>query len=94
MVTAYDVKYGKPHPEPYLMGLQKAGVKADEAIVIENAPIGVKAGVAAGIFTIAVNTGPLDAQVLLDAGANVLFPSMQALYDNWEKLNIALKKQP
>ena len=94
MVTAYDVKYGKPHPEPYLMGLQKAGVKADEAIVIENAPIGVEAGVAAGIFTIAVNTGPLDAQVLLDAGANVLFPSMQALYDNWEKLNIALKKQP
>ena len=52
MVTAYDVKYGKPHPEPYLMGLQKAGVKADEAIVIENAPIGVEAGVAAGIFTI------------------------------------------
>jgi hypothetical protein len=50
--------------------------------------------VAAGIFTIAVNTGPLDAQVLLDARANVLFPSMQALYDNWEKLNIALKKQP
>ncbi|MGI6793438.1 HAD-IA family hydrolase [Bacteroides sp. KG68] len=92
MVTAYDVKYGKPHPEPYLMGLQKAGVKADEAIVIENAPIGVEAGVAAGIFTIAVNTGPLDAQVLLDAGADILFPSMQALCENWEELNTALKQ--
>ncbi|AVM53464.1 HAD superfamily hydrolase (TIGR01509 family) [Bacteroides zoogleoformans] len=91
MVTAYDVKYGKPHPEPYLMGLQKAGVKADEAIVIENAPIGVEAGVAAGIFTIAVNTGPLDPQILLNAGANLLFPSMQALCDNWEALNTALK---
>ena len=79
MVTAYDVKYGKPHPEPYLMGLQKAGVAANEAIVIENAPMGVEAGVAAGIFTIAVNTGPLPDQVLLDQGANLLFPNMETL---------------
>lgn len=86
MVTAYDVKYGKPHPEPYLMGLEKAGVKANEAIVIENAPIGVQAGAAAGIFTVAVNTGPLDGQVLLDAGANLIFPSMPALCDQWENI--------
>lgn len=86
MVTAFDVKYGKPHPEPYLMALQKGGLKAHEAIVIENAPLGVEAGVAAGLFTIAVNTGPIDGQVLLDAGANLLFPSMQALCDSWEKL--------
>lgn len=92
MVTAFDVKYGKPNPEPYLMGLEKAGVQAHEAIVVENAPIGVQAGVAAGIFTIAVNTGPLDGQVLLDAGANLLFPSMQALCDNWQELLDALKK--
>ncbi len=86
MVTAYDVKYGKPHPEPYLMGLQKAGVKADEAVVVENAPLGVQAGVAAGIFTVAVNTGPIADQVLLDAGADLLLPSMQALCDRWEQL--------
>ena len=86
MVTAFDVKYGKPHPEPYLMGLEKAGVQPWEAIVVENAPIGVQAGCAAGIFTVAVNTGPLDGQVLLDAGADVLLPSMQALCDGWEAL--------
>ena len=90
MVTAFDVKYGKPHPEPYLMGLEKAGVQANEAIVVENAPIGVQAGTAAGIFTVAVNTGPLDRQVLLDAGADLLFPSMQALCDDWERLQTAL----
>ena len=89
MVTAFDVKYGKPHPEPYLMALQKGGVKPNEAIVVENAPMGVQAGVAAGIFTVAVNTGPIDGQVLLDAGASVLFPSMQAFCDNWEKLREA-----
>lgn len=91
MVTAFDVKYGKPNPEPYLMGLSKAGVAANEALVVENAPIGVQAGVAAGIFTVAVNTGPLDGQVLLDAGANLLFPSMRAFCDQWEQVYRILK---
>ena len=86
MVTAFDVKYGKPNPEPYLMALKKGGLKADEAIVVENAPLGVEAGHNAGIFTIAVNTGPLNGQVLLDAGADLLFPSMQALSDQWDML--------
>lgn len=74
MVTAFDVKHGKPHPEPYLMGLAKAGVSASEAVVIENAPLGVQAAHAAGIYTIAVNTGPLSPKVLLDAGADIVLP--------------------
>lgn len=86
MVTAFDVKYGKPHPEPYLMGLEKAGVKANEAFVVENAPMGVEAGVAAGIFTIAVNTGPLPDKVLLDAGADLLYPDMESLANDWNKI--------
>lgn len=86
MVTAFDVKYGKPHPEPYLMGLAKAGVQANEALVVENAPIGVQAAVAAGIFTVAVNTGPLQPQVLLDAGAHLLYPSMMACNEGWSDL--------
>lgn len=91
MVTAFDVKYGKPHPEPYLMGLKKAGVGANEAFVVENAPMGVRAGVAAGIFTIAVNTGPLEDQVLLDAGADLLYPDMEALAADWEDIMNAIK---
>lgn len=63
MVTAFDVKYGKPHPEPYLMALQKGGLAPNEAIVVENAPMGVQAGAAAGIFTVAVNTGPIDGRL-------------------------------
>lgn len=86
MVTAYDVKFGKPNPEPYLMGLKKAGIEPNKAVVVENAPLGVKAGVAAGIFTIAVNTGPLPDNALLDEGANLLFNSMQELADNWAVL--------
>ena len=86
MVTAFDVKYGKPNPEPYLMGLKKAGIEPNEAVVVENAPLGVKAGVAAGIFTIAVNTGPLPDSALLDEGANLLFGSMQELSNKWDIL--------
>ena len=92
MVTAFDVKYGKPNPEPYLMALKKGGFKPNEALVIENAPLGVQAGVAAGIFTIAVNTGPLHDNVLLNEGANLLFHSMPDFNENWETLQSALKQ--
>ena len=81
MVTGFDVKHGKPHPEPYLMGLQKAGVKAEEAIVVENAPLGVESAKAAGIFTIAANTGPLADHILKDAGADIVLPDMLAVTD-------------
>lgn len=93
MVTAYDVKYGKPHPEPYLIGLQKANIQPEEAIVVENAPLGVEAGHAAGIYTIAVNTGPLKDHILLDAGANMLFHSMNNLSDTIEKIVKQLNSQ-
>lgn len=91
IVTALDVKNGKPDPEPYLMGLQKAGVQSNEAIVIENAPLGVEAAVKAGIFTIAANTGSLDKQLLIDAGADVVFDSMEELSREWESLFPDLK---
>lgn len=74
-VTAHDVTHGKPHPEPYLRALEKAGVSADEAIVVENAPLGVKAGAAAGIRTLALMSGPIPEEILLDAGAYRAFAS-------------------
>ncbi len=87
ITTAYDVRRGKPKPDPYLMGLRKAGdLMPYEAIVVENAPLGIQAGVAAKIFTIAVNTGPLSVQTLLDANADLLFPTMPDFSANWGKL--------
>lgn len=80
IVTAYDVKRGKPAPDPYLMGLEKVGGLAPwQAIVVENAPLGVRAGVAAHIFTIAVNTGPLPDTALLHEGADLLLSNMWEL---------------
>lgn len=80
MVTAFDVKIGKPHPEPFLMGLKKGGnLKQNQAIVIENAPLGTESAHKAGIFVIDVNTGPLANDVLTNAGANIVLNSMTEL---------------
>jgi len=86
LVSSFDVKHGKPNPEPYLMGLAKAGVEPWEAVVVENAPLGVRAAVAARIFTVAVNTGPLSDEMLSCEGANLVFSRMTDFRDNWEKL--------
>ena len=91
ITTAYDVRRGKPKPDPYLMGLRKAGdLQPYEAFVVENAPLGIRAGVAARIFTIAVNTGPLSAQTLLDANADLLFPTMTDFSNNWKNLMLSI----
>lgn len=79
ITSAYDVKRGKPNPDPYLMGLQKAGnLQPWQGIVVENAPLGVRAGVAAGCFTVAVNSGPLPDQTLLNEHCDLLFPSIRS----------------
>jgi beta-phosphoglucomutase-like phosphatase (HAD superfamily) len=83
MVTSFDVKHGKPHPEPYLMGLEKAQVNPWEAVIIENAPLGIESGKAAGVFVIAVQTGILEEAVLHEAGADLVFSSMEELCTNW-----------
>lgn len=77
-VTALDVAHGKPHPEPYLKGAEKARVDPAEAIVIENAPLGVRAAKAAGCFAIAVTTGPIPRDEFEKEGADMIFQSMES----------------
>jgi mannitol-1-/sugar-/sorbitol-6-phosphatase len=58
-VTADLVTHGKPHPEGYLRAAELLGVEPADAVVFEDAPAGIAAGLAAGIRTVAVgpNTG-------------------------------------
>lgn len=86
MVTAFDVTHGKPAPEPYLKGMEKCGIAPWETIVVENAPLGVEAAVAARCFTIAANTGPLPDEMLREAGADLILPSIQDLSDRWQQI--------
>ena len=56
VVTGSDVRHGKPHPEPYLKALKKLGIKPREAIVIENAPFGIRSANRARIRCLALET--------------------------------------
>jgi sugar-phosphatase len=56
MITSSDVKIGKPDPEPYLKAAAKLGFAASDCIVVEDAPVGVRAGKAAGARVIAFLT--------------------------------------
>ncbi|HEX9457039.1 MAG TPA: HAD family hydrolase [Candidatus Acidoferrum sp.] len=69
LVTATDVRHGKPHPEPYLKGAQILGIPADDCLVIEDAPAGIRAGKAAGARVLALRTTANDAE-LQQAGAD------------------------
>lgn len=81
LVCGADVVKGKPDPEPYLMALARSGFAAEECMVVENAPLGVISGKAAGLTVWAVNTGKLADSVLLDAGADRLFHTTSELAD-------------
>ncbi|MCM1109799.1 MAG: HAD-IA family hydrolase [Clostridium sp.] len=76
-VTSRDVSHGKPSPEPYEKGLEKAGVTPDRAIAFENAPLGVESAARAGVFTVAVTTGPIPRLEMERAGAAIVFQSME-----------------
>ena len=48
MITAEDVRRGKPDPQGFLLGAQRLGVRIDECLVFEDSPAGVAAAKAAG----------------------------------------------
>lgn len=77
MITAFDVVHGKPDPEPYLKAWERSGLQKEQCFVIENAPLGIRAGKAAGLTVYAVNTGILTREDL--AQADQVFDSMAEL---------------
>lgn len=84
LVTAYDVSEGKPSPTPYLTGLRKMGdLHPWEAIVVENAPLGVRSAVAARILTIAINSGSLPVAILANEGPDLILENMPELNNQW-----------
>jgi HAD superfamily hydrolase (TIGR01509 family) len=79
IICADDVppKRTKPHPDLFLKALDAVGASADEAIVFEDSPNGVKAARAAGIFVVLV-PNPFTA-LLKNDGANLTLDSLAKL---------------
>ena len=69
LITSNDITHGKPHPEPFLKGAGALGFPADECIVLEDVPAGVRAGKAAGAKVIAFPT-TVQSFALQEAGAD------------------------
>lgn len=54
IISGDDVVNGKPNPEPYLTALKKLEINNENAIVVENAPLGIQSAKSAGIYCIGV----------------------------------------
>ena len=69
MITSNDIQHGKPNPEPYLRGASVLGFPAQECVVLEDVPAGVRAGKSAGARVIAFTT-TVESSALGEAGAD------------------------
>jgi sugar-phosphatase len=75
-ITGDMVERGKPDPEPYRRGAELLGAAAAECIVVEDAPSGVGAGVAAGARVLGV-LGTHSAAELRAAGVSWVVGSLE-----------------
>lgn len=64
LVSRDDVRQGKPHPEPFLLGAERVGAEPDRCLAVEDALAGVESGRAAG--TVTAGLGDLGADIRLD----------------------------
>lgn len=53
-LTEDDYSHGKPHPEPYLLAVERSGFPAEECLVVEDSERGFTAAMKAGIRCIVV----------------------------------------
>jgi len=76
IISGEMVERGKPDPEPYRRGAELLGFRPDECLVVEDAPSGVGAGVAAGCRVLGV-LGTHSAEEL--RGADWVVESLEGL---------------
>ncbi len=86
VITGRDYHKGKPHPDPYQIAAAKAGINPEQAVIVENAPLGIEAADKSGSFCIAVNTGILNDSELEEAGARVIFRDCMSLANVWPEI--------
>ena len=82
VVTAEDTARHKPDPEPVLLALDRLESTATDAAFVGDSPFDVRAGKAAGVFSVAVSWGGIHPEKgLRAAGADVVVHSREELLD-------------
>ena len=79
VTTAEDVQTAKPAPDVVQVALEKAGVSAEEAVLIGDAAWDAEACVRAGVRCIGVLSGGYGASELRDAGAIAVYDDVAGL---------------
>lgn len=77
--SGHEMARSKPAPDVYLAAARQLGLAGSDCLVIEDTPVGVTAGVAAGATVWAYCPQPAAGVALLQAGAQRLFASMAEL---------------
>ncbi len=78
IVAAEDVRRGKPDPEPYLAAMRAVDVPALNCVVVENAPLGIRAARAARAGYIIAIATTLDEAYLKEADEVIpSFPELE-----------------
>ncbi len=78
LVSVDDTARGKPYADPYLKGAEMLGIEPGACVVVENAPLGIRAGKSAGMYVIAIET-TLKRPHLSEADAVVAdFPGLES----------------
>lgn len=76
VITARDVKFGKPDPEGYLKAVAALQLKAEDCVVVEDSPRGIQAAKNAGIYCIGITNNYQPADI---PGADAYISSLQEL---------------
>ncbi|MFO0838516.1 MAG: HAD family phosphatase [Phycisphaerae bacterium] len=78
VVGGFDVPHGKPAPDCCLLAASRIGLSPGNCVVVEDAPAGIRAGLAAGMAVIGlVGTHPADS--LHAAGATRVVTELRAI---------------
>lgn len=71
LVIGEELANGKPHPLPYLTGMQRLGAAPANTLAFEDSLSGIRSAAAAGIYTYGMRTALPDA-ALREAGASAV----------------------
>ncbi len=92
IISGDMVERGKPDPEPYRRGAELIHTRRRDCLVIEDAPSGVQAGVAAGCMVLAVE-GTHPRGELLEAGAQWVVPTLASVAAHADPLGLRVHFQ-
>jgi pyrophosphatase PpaX len=82
VVTTESTERHKPHPDPVLAALEQLRASPEQTAFVGDSPFDVRAGKAAGVFTVAVSWGKLHPEErLLEAGADAIVHRPAELLD-------------